>query len=76
MDFTGKGTKKFADITGKLAKNQTPQNQFAIVLDGEVVSDPYVSQALTGGSAEISGSFNQDEAAETSPTCCRTAPCR
>ncbi|MFC8197023.1 protein translocase subunit SecD [Streptomyces sp. NPDC060006] len=62
MDFTSKGADKFASITGKLAKNQSPQNQFAIVLDGEVVSDPYVSQALTGGNAEISGSFNQQEA--------------
>ncbi|MFI6936076.1 protein translocase subunit SecD [Streptomyces sp. NPDC050287] len=62
MDFTDKGSKKFADITGQLAKNQSPQNQFAIVLDGEVVSDPYVRQALTGGNAEISGSFSQDEA--------------
>ncbi|MDQ0953932.1 preprotein translocase subunit SecD [Streptomyces phaeochromogenes] len=62
MDFTSKGAKKFASITGKLAQNQSPQNQFAIVLDGEVVSDPYVSQALTGGSAEISGSFKQQEA--------------
>ncbi|MEU9285119.1 protein translocase subunit SecD [Streptomyces sp. NPDC048275] len=62
MDFTSGGSKKFASITGKLAQNQSPQNQFAIVLDGEVVSDPYVSQALTGGSAEISGSFDQTEA--------------
>jgi preprotein translocase subunit SecD len=62
MEFTGKGAKKFADITGKLAKNQSPQNQFAIVLDGEVVSDPYVRQALTGGNAEISGNFKQEEA--------------
>ncbi|GCB51064.1 protein translocase subunit SecD [Streptomyces sp. NL15-2K] len=62
MDFTNSGTKKFAEITGKLAKNQSPQNQFAIVLDGEVVSDPYVSQALTGGNAEISGNFNQQSA--------------
>ncbi|WLW56454.1 protein translocase subunit SecD [Streptomyces sp. YU58] len=62
MDFTGKGTKKFADITGRLAQNQPPQNQFAIVLDGEVVSDPRVSQALTTGNAEISGSFTQEEA--------------
>ncbi len=62
MDFTKGGTKKFADITGKLAQNQSPQNQFAIVLDNEVVSDPYVSQALTGGNAEISGSFTQEEA--------------
>ncbi|MEJ1199817.1 MULTISPECIES: protein translocase subunit SecD [unclassified Streptomyces] len=62
MKFTDGGAKKFADITGKLAQNQSPQNQFAIVLDNEVVSDPYVSQALTGGSAEISGSFDQEEA--------------
>lgn len=62
MEFTSKGTDKFADITGKLAKNQSPQNQFAIVLDGDVVSDPFVQQALTGGSAEISGSFTQEEA--------------
>ncbi|MEV7793938.1 protein translocase subunit SecD [Streptomyces sp. NPDC087512] len=62
MKFTNEGSKKFADITGKLAQNQSPQNQFAIVLDNEVVSDPYVSQALTGGNAEISGSFDQEEA--------------
>lgn len=62
MDFTSKGTKKFADITGQLAQKQSPQNQFAIVLDGEVVSDPYVREALTGGNAEISGNFTQEEA--------------
>lgn len=62
MEFTSKGAKKFADITGKLAQNPSPQNQFAIVLDGNVVSDPYVSQALTGGNAEITGRFSQEEA--------------
>ncbi|MBA2812589.1 protein translocase subunit SecD [Streptomyces sp. KM273126] len=62
MDFTSQGGKKFADITGQLAKNQSPQNQFAIVLDGDVVSDPYVNQSITGGNAEISGSFTQEEA--------------
>ncbi|MFF3348495.1 protein translocase subunit SecD [Streptomyces sp. NPDC002779] len=62
MKFTGEGRKKFGDITGKLAQNQPPQNQFAIVLDNEVVSDPRVSQALTGGNAEISGNFDQESA--------------
>ncbi|MFF3887823.1 protein translocase subunit SecD [Streptomyces sp. NPDC001914] len=61
MDFTSGGSKKFASITGKLAQNQPPQNQFAIVLDGQVVSDPSVAQSLSG-SAEISGSFTQTEA--------------
>ncbi|MEU9229699.1 protein translocase subunit SecD [Streptomyces massasporeus] len=66
MDFTDGGAKKFADITGKLAQNQSPQNQFAIVLDGDVVSDPFVRQALTGGNAEISGNFNQQSAQDLS----------
>ncbi|MEW2612508.1 protein translocase subunit SecD [Streptomyces sp. NPDC047880] len=66
MDFTDAGAKKFGDITGKLAQNQPPQNQFAIVLDGDVVSDPSVRQALTGGNAEISGNFNQQSAQDLS----------
>ena len=75
MEFTSKGAKKFADITGKLAKNQSPQNEFGIVLDGEVVSSPYVSSALAGGQAQISGSFTQEEA-QSLATCCRTARSR
>lgn len=62
MTFTSSGSKKFADITGQLAKNQSPQNEFGIVLDGEVVSSPFVQQAITGGQAEISGSFTQQDA--------------
>ena len=41
MDFTGKGAKKFADDHRQaVASSSPPQNQFAIVLDGEVVSAP------------------------------------
>ncbi|MDX2597160.1 MULTISPECIES: protein translocase subunit SecD [Streptomyces] len=62
MNFNSSGTKKFADITSELAKNQQPQNEFGIVLDGNVVSSPFVQTAITGGQAEISGSFTQQEA--------------
>ncbi|WP_330477324.1 protein translocase subunit SecD [Streptomyces platensis] len=62
MDFTSEGGKKFADVTGKLATKVQPQNQFAIVLDGAVVSDPRVSERLNGGSATISGGFTQQTA--------------
>ncbi|MEV6316861.1 protein translocase subunit SecD [Streptomyces sp. NPDC051776] len=62
LDFNDKGAKKFADSTGKLAGKQQPQNQFAIVLDGEVVSAPGVDNAITGGNAEISGNFTQQSA--------------
>ncbi|MFD5392295.1 protein translocase subunit SecD, partial [Streptomyces sp. NPDC127074] len=60
LDFNGKGSKKFAKTTGELTTKQSPQNRFAIVLDGEVVSDPEVTQgAITGGRATISGGFTQ-----------------
>ncbi|WP_367039971.1 protein translocase subunit SecD [Streptomyces sp. Je 1-332] len=61
MDFTKDGSKKFAATTGKLMKQTEPQNQFAIVLDGDVVSAPRVSSQLSSN-AEISGSFTQESA--------------
>ncbi|MFJ5777944.1 protein translocase subunit SecD [Streptomyces sp. NPDC093094] len=66
MDFTGAGGKKFAKITGDLATKQSPQNEFAIVLDDKVISHPYVRQAISGGNAEISGNFTQQEAQDLS----------
>ncbi|MEU6284063.1 protein translocase subunit SecD [Streptomyces sp. NPDC047028] len=62
MTFTGTGSKKFADITGQLAQKQGAQTEFGIVLDGDVVSSPTVHESITGGQAEISGSFTQSEA--------------
>ncbi|RLU84971.1 protein translocase subunit SecD [Streptomyces griseocarneus] len=62
LKFTGGGSKKFANVTGQLATKPSPQNQFAIVLDGEVVSDPSVSSSIAGGQAEISGGFTQTSA--------------
>ncbi|MFF5976114.1 protein translocase subunit SecD [Streptomyces sp. NPDC012769] len=61
MDFTSAGSKKFQSITSKLSQQTDPQNRFAIVLDGQVVSAPSVRQTLSA-SAEISGSFNQQTA--------------
>ncbi|MEU6842509.1 protein translocase subunit SecD [Streptomyces sp. NPDC046716] len=63
MEFTGSGSKKFAATTAKLKDQQQPMNQFAIVLDGDVVSAPSVSSVLSSN-AEISGSFNQQSATD------------
>ena len=62
LTFSSTGAQQFATVTGELAKNPSPQNQFGIVLDGLVESSPYVSQAIQGGNAVISGSFTPDEA--------------
>ncbi|WP_103535745.1 protein translocase subunit SecD [Streptomyces sp. SM11] len=61
MEFTSAGAKKFQKITGRLSQQQPPMNQFAIVLDGEVVSAPSVRTALSKN-AQISGSFDQQSA--------------
>jgi preprotein translocase subunit SecD len=61
MEFTDGGSKKFQKITGRLSQQQPPMNQFAIVLDGEVVSAPSVQTTLSAN-AEISGSFTQQSA--------------
>jgi len=60
--MTTEGAKKFATSTQKLSAQQAPNDQFAIVLDGVVISAPSVNEPILGGSAVISGSFTADEA--------------
>jgi len=62
LTFDGKGASQFTSVTKSLASQAQPNNQFAIDLDGDVVSAPRVDQALPGGSAQISGSFTQSSA--------------
>jgi preprotein translocase subunit SecD len=62
LTFDGTGASQFTKVTGDLASQQQPNNQFAIDLDGDVISAPRVSSALTGGNAQISGSFTQKSA--------------
>nr|WP_231851310.1 protein translocase subunit SecD [Microlunatus phosphovorus] len=64
LEFNSEGGATFAAVTGTLATRQPPENQFAIVLDSEVISAPSVSSSIPGGRAEISGSFNQQSATE------------
>ena len=60
--MTTEGAKKFATSTQSLSAQQAPNDQFAIVLDGVVISAPSVNEPILGGSAVISGSFTADEA--------------
>lgn len=64
LQFDSKGATDFEKVTGQLATQTTPMNQFGIVLDGTVISAPSVSKAIPGGRAEISGSFTQKSAQE------------
>lgn len=62
LTFNGEGTKDFRTVTNRLVSLQAPQNQFAIVLDGSVITAPSTNSAITNGKAQITGSFTADSA--------------
>lgn len=63
LEFDSEGTAVFADTTTRLLSLESPRDQFAIVLDGLVISAPAVNTVIPNGQAEISGSFDQKSAA-------------
>jgi preprotein translocase subunit SecD len=64
LEFNSTGANAFETVTKEIATRTAPQNQFAIVLDGTVISAPSVSAAIPGGRAQIEGSFNQQSATQ------------
>jgi preprotein translocase subunit SecD len=62
IEFDGEGTEQFADISTRLVALEAPRNQFAIVLDGQVISAPITQGAVTNGKPSITGSFDQESA--------------
>ena len=74
LRLTGEGGKKFTDITGKLACNAQGEakRQLAIVLDKVIESHPQMGEGvecnrgISGGSAQITGSFTETQAKDLS----------
>ncbi|MGO0577280.1 protein translocase subunit SecD [Ornithinimicrobium panacihumi] len=66
LTFDDEGGQTFSDVTRRLMTypQGAPQNRFAMVLDGEVISAPTVNNPITNGVATISGNFTA-ETAET-----------
>lgn len=57
LQFSSDGGAKFAEITARNIGKALP-----IILDNQIISAPTVQQEITGGQAQISGSFTLDEA--------------
>ena len=57
LDFNSDGGKQFGTLT-----REHVGDRFAIMLDGEVISAPVIKTAIEGGSAVISGSFQEADA--------------
>ncbi|MGW4893689.1 SecDF P1 head subdomain-containing protein [Kitasatospora sp. NPDC004240] len=62
LAFNASGTRKFADLTGRIATEAAPGNQLAVLVDDVVVSHPFVQGAITGGQAVIAGNFTEADA--------------
>jgi len=62
LSFDTEGTEMFKEATTKLYAQSSPMNQFAIVIDGKVISAPAVNEPIPGGSAQITGQFSAEEA--------------
>ncbi|MDA3805933.1 MULTISPECIES: protein translocase subunit SecD [unclassified Clavibacter] len=60
--FDGDGTKQFGDMSTRLITLESPRNQFAFVLDNEVISAPVTQGVVTNGKPSITGNFTQESA--------------
>jgi preprotein translocase subunit SecD len=63
LNFDSSGTNKFGKVTERLVSLPAPRNEFAIEVDGTVISSPTTNQAIVGGQASITGgNINQTTA--------------
>ncbi|NLC77846.1 MAG: protein translocase subunit SecD [Clostridia bacterium] len=66
LEFNAEGAKAFAEATTEAAKYRNtgdPRNYIAIFLDGQLISNPGVSEPIPNGKAVISGGFEDFEEA-------------
>lgn len=59
IQFNSEGSQRFARLTQK-----NVGKQFAIILDGKVISAPVIEEAILSGQSRISGSFTAESAKE------------
>ncbi len=70
LNFNSAGGQAFGTLTEQMNSKYasagsptSPLDYLAVVLDGQVISFPAIDQgAITGGSAQITGNFSQDQA--------------
>ena len=66
LTMNGDGADAFGQVSTRLNQNRidglSPRDQFAFVLDGEVISAPRMNGVILDGRPSISGSFTQESA--------------
>ena len=61
MTFNEEGARRFEEVTGANVKKR-----MAIILDNTVYSAPVIQEKISGGNAQISGSFTMEDAKDLS----------
>ncbi|GAA4378404.1 protein translocase subunit SecD [Paeniglutamicibacter cryotolerans] len=62
LEFTGPGQAAFRTVTERITPLAPPRNQFAILLDGTVISAPRSQAIIADGRASITGGFTEASA--------------
>ena len=64
ITFSGEGGPLFAEVSRRLFSfpEGDPRNQFAVVLDGKVITAPTMNAVIPDGKPQITGNFTQDTA--------------
>ncbi|WP_347345687.1 protein translocase subunit SecD [Microbacterium sp.] len=62
LTFDQAGTETFGKVSQRLYGATSPQDQFAFVLDGRVLSAPRMQGVILDGKPSITGSFTQESA--------------
>lgn len=62
LTMDAQGAETFGRLTADLATQQTPLNQIAIVVRGQVVAAPAVQSAIPGGKIQIAGNYGKTDA--------------
>lgn len=66
LTFNAEGSRKFAEATkemvAKYPNEKDPKRTIAIILDEEILQNPYVTEPITTGQARITGYNNLEEA--------------
>lgn len=59
IDLDGPATQAFTELSRDLVGTE---RQFAVVLDGEILTAPTMNGIITNGQAQVSGNFTEEEA--------------
>ena len=62
LSFNAAGGDKFGTVTQRLFPLTEPRNRFAVTIDGYVITAPTTQAVITGGTAQITGNFDQKSA--------------